>query len=83
MEFLAAPNRTAVRQKDGTIVIDADADPRNANWLRISVAQRHAGYRMPMWACLWLWWLRADEDPEFWRAVGCQAASMGIKAYER
>ena len=40
MEFLTGRHRTAMRQPDDTILIDPDADPRNANWLRISAAQR-------------------------------------------
>ena len=82
MEFLTGPDRTAVRQPDGAILIDPDADRRNAAWLRISAAQRQAGYRMPMWASLWLWWLRTDGSPEFWRAVGREASKLGMERYK-
>lgn len=82
MEFITGPERTAQRQPDGTTIIDPDADPRNADWLRIAAVHRQAGYRMPMWASLWLWWLRTDSSPEFWRAVGREAAKAGMERYK-
>ena len=38
------------KDKSGALMIDAD--PRNADWMRIIRAQRLAGYRMPQWASL-------------------------------
>jgi hypothetical protein len=47
-------------RSDGATVLDLDADPRTANWLRTINVQRLAGHRMPLWACLRLWWLGRD-----------------------
>ena len=70
-----------VRQTDGAVVMDLDADPRNANWLRIDRANRLAGYVLPMWAALWLWWLRTDTSAAFWRDVGTTASKLGCEPF--
>jgi hypothetical protein len=38
--YLASPNKTITHTADGRTLIDPDADPRNANWLRIDAAHR-------------------------------------------
>ena len=63
-------------ESDGAIC--PDADPRNADWIRISRANRLAGYRLPIWAALWLWWLRTDSSTTFWKDVGKVAKQMGL-----
>jgi len=61
-------------------VLSIDADPRNANWLRIMGAWRLTGYRTPDWATLWLWRIGGtDEDEHFWSELGCIAADMGFE----
>ena len=35
LEYLSRPDETLGRTDDGHIVINPDADPRNADWLRI------------------------------------------------
>lgn len=40
LEFLAGPNPTVTRSDHGQMVLDPDADPRNANWLRLAAAAR-------------------------------------------
>ena len=54
LEFLSMPNPTSRRDEDGHLVVNLDADPRNADWLRISAANRQAGRHLPAWAALWL-----------------------------
>jgi hypothetical protein len=63
-------------------VIDPDEDPRNADWLRTITAQRYAGHRMPLWACLWLWWLGHDRSRRsFWDRIGKVAESSGYPRF--
>ena len=59
------------------IVLDPDADPRNADWLRISAACRLAKRSLPTWAALWLWRLRTDTSPRFWDAIGRVPEQLG------
>ena len=63
LTFLSGTQNTAAHKADGSIVIDPDADPRNADWIRISAACRLARHSLPNWAALWLWWLRTDTSP--------------------
>ncbi len=70
LSFLSGPDKSTQHLDDGTIVICPDADPRDADWLRIVRARRLAGYELPGWAALWLWWLRMDSSQQFWRDVG-------------
>ena len=35
LAFLSGPQKTLTHAADGSIVLDPDADPRNADWLRI------------------------------------------------
>jgi hypothetical protein len=68
---------TAWRAEDGTLVIDPDADPRNADWLPILRARHSARRDLPAWAALWLWRLRPGSSPAFWRRVGLTARRLG------
>ena len=77
LEYLSGPDKTVTRTADGHTVIDPDADPRNADWLRIDAACRQAHRSLPMWAALWLWRLRTDTSPIFWRKVGQIAEQLG------
>lgn len=71
---------TCLREKkneDKDVPLRIDDDPRNADWIRIVRAQRIAGYRMPHWAALWLWWIGYDrEEGTFWIQVGAVAKFM-------
>lgn len=77
LEFLSSPQKTVAHAADGSIVLNPDADPRNADWLRISAACRLANRSLPTWAALWFWWLRTDTSPLFWRRVGRIAEQLG------
>jgi hypothetical protein len=77
LAFLSGPEETLTHAADGSIVLNPDADPRNADWLRISAACRLAKRSLPMWAALWLWWLRTDTSPRFWGAIGRVAERLG------
>src|SRR5262249_4993282 len=77
LEFLSSPQKTVTHAADGSIVLNPDADPRNADWLRISAACRLANRSLPTWAALWFWWLRTDTSPLFWRRVGRIAERLG------
>ena len=55
LAFLSRPQRASTEIIDGKVFIDADADPRNADWLRIDAAHRLSGHLLPNWAALWLW----------------------------
>ena len=76
---LAEQNQTSKINTDGTIFFEADSDPRDADWLRIVRAMDLAGYALPGWAALWLWWLRTDRSRKFWLEVGSVAHEMGYK----
>lgn len=68
-------------RKKETLVFNLDADPRNADWIKIVHASRLAGHKMPHWAALWFWWLGSHrEEGPFWPAVGRVASRLG---YER
>ena len=83
LAFLAGPDPTATRDEAGRLVLNLDADPRNADWLRITGAYRRAGYRLPMWAAMWLWRLGHDRSPQFWRKIGSEAEKMGFPKQEK
>jgi hypothetical protein len=56
---------------------------RNADWIRIVHAQRLAGYCMPSWASLWLWWIGNDrEGGKWWKKVGAVAKTMKFRPFE-
>jgi hypothetical protein len=60
-----------------------DADPRNADWIRIVGARRRSGYMLPSWAGLWLWWIGHDRMfDEWWGPIGELARSLGIRKFE-
>jgi|GEM_PF-1429872 len=80
--FLNSPNKTVTHDTPGTLVINPDADPRNADWLRIATANRLAGYSLPTWAALWLWRLKTDRSRKFWCEVGNIAAGLGYPPCE-
>ena len=48
LRFLSSPKKTMSDAADGSIVFDPDADPRNADWLRIDAACRLAKRLLPM-----------------------------------
>ena len=79
LAFLSGPGSTHMR--DGRLVIDPDADPRNADWLRIDAACRLSHRALPMWAALWLWRLRTDTSLAFWRRVGRIAGRLGYSEF--
>ncbi len=63
--------------------LEMDADPRNADWIQIIRAQRIAGYRMPHWASLWLWWIGHDrEEGPFWKQIGGIAKTMSFPRFK-
>jgi hypothetical protein len=76
-EFL----RTAkTEDESGAFLIDAD--PRNADWIRLVRAQRLAGVRLPSWAALWLWWIGHNRAPaDYWLPLGHLAAEKGYEAF--
>jgi hypothetical protein len=80
LEFLSASNDEPKHDSDRRLVIDPDADPRNADWLRIDAVRRLTGRPLPSWAALWLWQLRASDPSVFWRKVGRIAKELGFPA---
>ena len=71
------------QDKRGALMIDVDADPRNADWIRIVRAQRLAGYRMPHWASLWLWWIGHDREAgTYWKQVGTVAKALKFPRFK-
>jgi hypothetical protein len=81
--FLSRPPTTVTRNPDGTTIIDPDADPRNADWLRIHAACNLAHRDLPMWAALWLWRLRTDKSRIFWRKIGKLAEELGFPVFPK
>jgi hypothetical protein len=77
LNFLSASETTVKHDDDPRVILDPDADPRNADWIKISAACRLAQRALPIWAALWLWWLRTDTSPPFWREVGRIAKRLG------
>jgi hypothetical protein len=62
--------------------ISMDADPRNADWIRIVRAQRIARHYMPSWAAYWLWLIGGyREEARFWERVREVAQKMGFKKF--
>jgi len=60
-----------------------DADPRNADWIRIVGARRRSGHMLPSWAGLWLWWLGHDREFDaWWGPIGELAGSLGIQKFK-
>ena len=76
LTFLSDPERSMQELDDGTTVVCPDADPRGADWPKIGEARRLAGFDLPTWAALWLWWLRMDSSQQFWRDVGSIADEL-------
>ena len=69
--------------QDNSEAFSIDDDPRNADWIQIVRAQRLAGYRMPHWAALWLWWIGYDREEEtYWKQIGCIAKAMGLPPFK-
>ena len=69
------------KDKGGALMIDAD--PRNADWPRTVRAQRLAGYRMPLWASLWLWRIGHDrEEGTYWKEIGAMAKAMRFPQFK-
>lgn len=84
LRFLSRPNPTAGSNSTGGLLLDLDADPRNANWLRIVAAQRKAYHRLPMWAAMWLMAIGGHRrGPGFWRTVSRIATRMKFPRFKR
>ena len=80
--FTQNPSPTALTV-DGKLLIDPDADPRNAGWIRIHRAHRLTGHHMPLWATLWLWHIGGEREAgPFWKDVGRVAEAMGFPCVE-
>jgi hypothetical protein len=81
-EALAVCARNATEEPEyndrGMQIIHADADPRNADWMRICNAWGAIGYRLPHWATLWVWWLGYARPKTFWKRVARVAAPWRI-----
>jgi hypothetical protein len=77
--FLAGPDETLETDSSGVPVINLNADPRNADWLRIVRVRRLTGHDIPGWAALWLWWLGHDRATAFWSRVAGAAQDAGLK----
>lgn len=60
-----------------------DADPRNADWIRIVRARRYAGHLISSWAALWLWWIGYERDIDgWWKQIGNLAQQFGYPAFD-
>lgn len=77
--FLKRPDQTVTVDPDGSLIINADADPRNAEWLNLVHVFTLARHRIPGWAALWLGWLAHDRGPQFWRRVAAVARKAGLE----
>jgi len=82
LQFLAEPNATAIRDEHGRLLIDPDADPRNANWIRLASAARKAQHHLPLWAAMWLWQVGHEQGASFWNQVARTAQQMQFPPYE-
>jgi hypothetical protein len=80
LRFLSGEQDKAGSTPNGPIILD-DSDPHNADWLRSYSACRLAGHTLPDWAALWLWRLRTDTSPAFWRKVGRIAERLGYPKF--
>lgn len=78
LQFLAAPNPTVTSDEHGQPVLDPDADPRNANWIRLAAAARRAKHDLPLWAAMWLWQVGHERGLSFWNGVARVAEAMGF-----
>jgi hypothetical protein len=67
----------------GMLIIHADADPRNADWIRICNAWGVIGFKLPSWATLWVWWLGYRRPKPFWARVARVAKPWRIADEER
>jgi len=56
-------------------IINLDADPCNANWIKIVGAWRKIGHKLPDWVSMWLWTLGYERKEEFWRRVALATRS--------
>lgn len=72
-------DRGVSRHAGGRLSLNLDADPRNADWLKIVRVRRLTGYEIPGWAALWLWRLAQDRDASFWSRVGRTAMNARLK----
>jgi hypothetical protein len=82
LRFLSKPNPTVTQDEHGHTVINPDADPRNANWLRLASAARKAQHHLPMWAAMWLWQVGHSREPGFWDGVGRIAEELQFPRHE-
>jgi len=80
-EAMVELKEPAPMDKIGRVMIDYGT--RNADWIRIVHAQRLAGYLMPHWASLWLWWIGSDrEEGTWWKQIGAIAKAMRLPRFE-
>lgn len=82
LRFLAGPNPTLTQNDRGQMVLDPDADPRNADWIRLAAAARKAQHHLPLWAAMWLWQVGHERGAGFWEVVARIAEQMGFPRYE-
>lgn len=81
LEFLGGPNLTLTRNDRGQVVLNPDADPRNADWIRVAAAARKGRHQLPPWAAMWLWQVGHESGDSFWGVVGRIAEQMGFERY--
>jgi hypothetical protein len=70
LRFLSKPKPTVTQDEHGLAVLNPDADPRNANWIRLASAARKAQHHLPLWAAMWLWQVGHSRETGFWDRVG-------------
>jgi hypothetical protein len=86
LDFLTASKDQKLPESEEPPIIDfaiIDADPRNADWIKIAGVNRRTGVALPNWAALWIWWLRNNESMMFWRRVGRIAKEIGFPPLPR
>jgi hypothetical protein len=82
LQFLAGPNQSVTSNEHGQVVPDPDADPRNADWLRLAAAARKARHHLPPWSAVWLWQVGHERGTSFWAAVARHAEQMHFPKIE-
>jgi HD domain len=82
LEFLAGPNPTLTQDERGQSILDLDADPRNADWLRLAAAARRARHHLPFLAAMWLWQVGHERGASFWDVVARIAEQMQFPRHE-
>jgi hypothetical protein len=62
---------------DADGVVSLDADPRNADWLRICHTWSLLGHRLPYWATLWCWYVGHARRSQFWQRIASASHDLG------